>query len=304
MKIEMRVSCLTVLAFALPVFASKGPPFERENAIVDRIFLVATSGTSSSTGLQALEAIAEGRPEAVSPTVAAAAGLKLSPEEMDFFRDDEVRAHAIYKIAEIESPEAFSYLEALKPKARGATASGLADAAIGLAYRQAVYLREKDPQRRIELLESALGEKSIPAANSAIHAWAEAQLCNAGQMTSLPVIQKSMLYWNPGEHGQAEFQYCEARMRIVWRDPDRVKALSSVLTMSSSQEDRRLIEWAVAQLDKIDSPATDLILDQYAAAIDRLPERSPVHDNLFGVVDQIQHRKARGHARLPLVPLK
>ena len=52
-------------------------------------------------------------------------------------------------------------------------------------------------------------------------------------------------------------------MQVVSRDPDRVKALGSVLTLDDPGSSR-LIRWAVAKLESMHSPSADAELDRFA----------------------------------------
>jgi hypothetical protein len=287
----MRTGLLMTLAVTTGVLAAgydRGPA-EWENGIVDRMFESVRIPLTQEAGLASLERIAEGHPEGVDPAVGAAAGLKQEPSALEAYRFPEVRAHALYKIAETGIPEAIEYLSRLKPGDLGKDSTQQLDQAIGLSYRQALYLQEKDPQRRIEFLEAALEERSMPAANGAVALWAWNTLCDEGEVVSLPPIEKSIRWHYSGQPGEDMIRFCETRMRIVRGDPDRVKALSTVLKITSDPEARNLIYWAVGQLESMRSAEADLALERYAAAINALPERSPEWNNLFGTADRIRH---------------
>ena len=71
-------------------------------------------------------------------------------------------------------------------------------------------------------------------------------------------------------------------MQVVSRDPDRVKALGSVLTLDNPGSDR-LIRWAVAQLDSMHTPRADAELDRFAIELGKLREGSPEYQR-FGLV--------------------
>ena len=60
-------------------------------------------------------------------------------------------------------------------------------------------------------------------------------------------------------------------MQVVSRDPDRVKALGSVLTPDNPGSNR-LIRWAVAKLESMHSPSADAELDRFADQLARLSQ--------------------------------
>jgi hypothetical protein len=283
-----KINSLLFVMFSAAVLCpgSTPVPFSRQIFIVDKMSEVA--GLSSpEAGLAVLKCFAEAKPEDIDPSVLSLAGLNLKPSDIQQLKDPAVRAHALYRIGGTGLPGAVAFLARLKPGDLGQDASGQIDVAIALSYRQALLAQEKDPQHRVDFLKAALRERSIRVANGAITLWAIDQLCDDGQMTSLPEIRIAFRALYSGSYGEDEIRFCEARIRILNNDPDRGQALATVLRLSSVREDLPLIEWATRQLELLHSPVADRTLAQFAAEIDSLPDASPVRLNLSGVRERV-----------------
>ena len=126
--------------------------------------------------------------------------------------------------------------------------------------------------------------------------WASQQLCDQGASTALPLIERSITNNWPGTHGAEEIAFCESRIRVISRDPDRVKALRSVLSIDNEAVSERLIRWAVAQLDSMHSAAADAELDRFANELRKLREGSPQYLRFGLVRDElhaVQQRRLR-----------
>jgi hypothetical protein len=130
----------------------------------------------------------------------------------------------------------------------------------------------------------------------AVAIWAFNQLCDRGALASLPLIQRSVRASWSGQYGEDELTFCETRIQVLRRSPDRVKALGSVLNVDGA-EGTRLQLWAIYQLDSMHFPQADAELDRFAGEIGRLPERSMERQSLSlaeGIVRNIRNdRRAR-----------
>ena len=83
-------------------------------------------------------------------------------------------------------------------------------------------------------------------------------------------------------------EFCEARMAVVSRSPDRIGALGSVLRVSSGARDLRLIGWAINELRAMKSRRADAELERYADEIDALPGDASLKRELWGKRLQIR----------------
>jgi hypothetical protein len=77
-------------------------------------------------------------------------------------------------------------------------------------------------------------------------------------------------------------------MDVVSSDPDRVKALASVLRVRAGMTDSEQIGWAINQLRDVNSKRADEELDRFADEIESLPDGSPLKTELWGRRVQIR----------------
>ena len=71
----------------------------------------------------------------------------------------------------------------------------------------------------------------------------------------------------PGKEGEHELRFCEVRIRVANRYPDRAKALGSVLSTDTSSDDERLIRWAIDKLAAMHSPGADAELQRFSTEL-------------------------------------
>jgi hypothetical protein len=145
-----------------------------------------------------------------------------------------------------------------------------------IALREAELIRIPDEPARVRFLEDTTGEKTAAAS------WAVEELCNRGSRQSLPSIRESILRRDPTSRGADEITFCEARMDIIARDPDRAKALGSFLSVSSGVTDHHLLGWTINQLRALGSPEAEAQVQRYADEIESLPDDSPLRRALWG----------------------
>jgi hypothetical protein len=166
-----------------------------------------------------------------------------------------------------------------------------------IALREARLRRITDAQSRNDFLEAILTEPHDAVSNSAIGHWAVDQLCDRGALTSLSAIQKAIRNRMNGQRDEDEIAFCETRIQVIRRNPDRIKALGSVLVLDNSAGDTRLELWAILQLDAMHSPRADAELDRFASEITKVSEQSAKRQRLSlpeGVIRDIQNgRRAR-----------
>ena len=97
-----------------------------------------------------------------------------------------------------------------------------------------------------------------------------------------------------GHRDEDEIAFCEARIQIVRRNPDRIKALASVLTLDNVAEDTRLKLWAICQLNEMHLAEADAELDRFARDISKLPEQSKMRQRMSlpgATIQELQNRR-------------
>jgi hypothetical protein len=110
------------------------------------------------------------------------------------------------------------------------------------------------------------------------------------------MVQKSIRKMWSGDYGDEEIQFCEARIEVLARSPDRIKALGSALNLQDGAQRERLTTWAIYQLDAMKSPQADAELDRFMEQIRKLPDDSPARDDLSPHVAAIQNlQMSRGY---------
>jgi hypothetical protein len=137
-----------------------------------------------------------------------------------------------------------------------------------IALREALLSGIADAQLRSEFLENVLNEPHDARSNSSVTHWAVDELCDYGDSVALPQVRRSIRKRGNGQRDEDEIAFCEARMQIVARDPDRARALGSVFgsiaSLESTPEGKRLIQWATLQLIPLHSPSADAELERIA----------------------------------------
>jgi hypothetical protein len=211
-----------------------------------------------------------------SPDLESRVGLEPGKLRGPEFKDESVRSHALRKIGQLDLPEALTYLQNLKRGDVGPDTSGQMWSSAQIALREAELIRIPDEPARVRFLEDTTGEKTAAAS------WAVEELCNRGSRQSLPSIRESILRRDPTSRGADEITFCEARMDIIARDPDRAKALGSFLSVSSGVTDHHLLGWTINQLRALGSPEAEAQVQRYADEIESLPDDSPLRRALWG----------------------
>ena len=283
-----RANLFLILNIAALCRANEPSPYFREFARLDRIF--ALTGSHSQTGAMALELlqlVALGRTSAVPAGAETKVGLAPGELQQAIFAEASVRVYALQRIGECDLPEALEFLKNLKRVDLGEDTTQMIWPNSRVALTNALLHRIRDPEARTEFLVNAL--KQGEGRGLVVH-WASQQLCDQGTSTALPLIGRSIRNNWPGPHGEEELAFCESRIKVVARDPDRVKALGSVLTLDNPGSDR-LIRWAVAQLDSMHSPSADAELDRFADQLGKLRE-GPQYERFGVFIDELRHVRA------------
>jgi hypothetical protein len=150
-----------------------------------------------------------------------------------------------------------------------------------VAIRNAALVRITDRRERVEFLKGILTEGDYATSNGPAGRWAIEELCNSGAAAALPEIEHSVRKSGNGQRGEDDIEFCKARIQVVSRDPDRAKALASVLSLDGPPQDDRLVGWAVVELLNTHSVGANAELARFAAAVDKLPLYSQTRQRLW-----------------------
>jgi hypothetical protein len=270
-------------------------PYASQCELMGRLSAAAVSQTGKrALALELLERVADGRTDQIGVESEVQVDVPMGTLRQTIFAEPTVRACALRKIGETGLPEAEEFLANLKQADIGTDSGQQIWPAAQVALRDA-RLRRVDPQSRISFLESVLMEPHDAVSNSAIGLWAVQELCDRGSLVSLSGIQKSIRNFWTGQRGEDEIRFCEARIQVIRRNPDRAKALGSALALDDGVDDTRLRLWAIYQLDAMHSSEADAELGRFANDIRNLPMQSPARQRLSvveGSLQEIQNRRA------------
>jgi hypothetical protein len=223
--------------------------------------------------IDTLKRIAMGTFGPIGADVDGLLGLAAGTLESKGFDDPPARVCALRSIGKTGLDDAVYFLSKLtQADFKEDPASGLWQSA-QIALRDSQLRRISDPRMKIEFLEGIL--TSAPDGRGSVADWAVDELCDRGSQTSLPIISKSLLSRRNGRRDQDDVEFCEARIRVILSDSDRIKALSASLDLSGTATNTRIIGWAINELASTGSPAAEAQLDRFAQEIDHLPDGSP-----------------------------
>jgi hypothetical protein len=186
-------------------------------------------------------------------------------------------------------PEALRYLSDIKVVDIGKDDSQQVWPAARIALHVALLNNISDREAQLTSLQKSLTERDAGFADGAVQNWARNELCDRGDLASLPTIREWLNRAYAGSPtGQEEIRYCEARMQVVSRGSDRVQALASVLRLDDQPPDTVLMSWAISQLAALHSPAANRELARFGAEIGRLPKDSTARQRLFTTEEHIR----------------
>jgi hypothetical protein len=251
------------------------PPNFGEDPVLNTIVaLTVTRSQTSTTALELLELVALGRTDAIRAAAETQVGLVPGTLKTPIFAQPSVRLKAIQHIGECGLPEALDFLKNLKRADLGEDTTQTLWPSARVTLRKALLGRIADPKAKTEFLV-----KTLTGEGDGTAYWAAQLLCDHGVSTALPLIRQLFRTAWSGPNGQEAITFCEMRMQVVSRDPDRVKALGSILTVDSTVSDQLLV-WAVYQLNSVHSASSDAELDRFARELGTLREGSPQNGRL------------------------
>ena len=287
---KYRTVFLVVLGIPALCLASQPDPFSASCAMLNRIAVRASQSQTSALALDVLERISLGRTEGIGDEIVAQVGVSPAEFRQTAFNDPTVRGCAFRSLGQTGLTEVVNFLTALKVADVAPDSTQEVWPAAQIALREALLIQAPDAYAKVEFLEKTLESGSDAISNSAVASWAVDQLCDRGSLRSLPVVQSSIRKRDPFQTGLEEIAFCEARVQVLSRDPNRAKALGSVLQTSASRPDARLITWAVRQLNSLHTAEADRQLENFAAAIGKLPANTSENGDLYQLRREILER--------------
>ena len=250
------------------------PFFSYECSLIDHVERRGRRGPSivTSAAFAVLKLMAEGRTRDASPDAEVKVGLEPGAKLRgpEFAGSHVVPCpRALRVIGRLGSPDALAYLQHLKktdiePDPSGQVWSSGTDRT---ALREAQLNRIPEGRARVRFLEDTTIDTRSAAAR-----WAVEELCDRGSRESLPfIIQHLTRVYSLAREVDGALKFCEARIDLISRDPDRIKALGSFLSVHSVG-DPELFGWAINTLRDMKSARAEAEVERFADEIEDLPD--------------------------------
>jgi len=260
---------LILLAISAPLLGmADAGPGGPQCTMLDKIGVMAAAESTRSAALGVLEQIAKGDNQNIAADWEKQLGLTQADLHHPAYREVVVRACALRSLGRTGLPGALDFLRNFSLSDAAGDKSEHLWPTAQVAVREALLSGITDAGSRAEFLEKVLSERHDAMSNGSLTIWAVEELCNSGASQALSRIRQSIKWLWSGQRGDDEAAFCEARMQVLTRDPDRARALGSVFgsiaSLESTPEGKRLIQWASLQLIQLHSPSADAELERIA----------------------------------------
>jgi hypothetical protein len=260
---------LVLLAISAPLLGmADAGPGGPQCTMLNKIGAMAAAETTRSAALGVLEQIAKGDNQNIAADWEQQLGLTPADLHHPVYGNVVVRACALRSLGRTGLTEATDFLRNFSLSDAAGDKSQTLWPAAQIALREALLSGITDAGSRAAFLENVLKEPHDAMSNSSVTHWAVDDLCDSGYSEALPRVRQSIKNRRNGQRDDDEIAFCEARMQIVARDPDRARALGSVFgsiaSLESTPEGKRLIQRATLQLIPLHSPSADAELERIA----------------------------------------
>ena len=260
---------LILLAISAPLLGmADAGPGGPQCTMLNKIGAMAAAEPTRSAALGVLEQIAKGDNQNIAAEREQQLGLTSADLQHPVYGSVVVRECALHSLGRTGLPEALDFLRNFSLSDAAGDKSQHVWPAAQIALREALLSGITDAGSRAAFLENVLKEPHDAMSNSSVTHWAVDGLCDSGYLEALPRVRQSIKNRRNGQRGDDEIAFCEARMQIVARDPDRARALGSVFgsiaSLESTPEGKRIIQWATLQLIPLHSPSADAEFERIA----------------------------------------
>ena len=275
------------------VFAALSPartadPVSGYCLVLERMTILSEKTERNKYAFEVLRLVSLGRNKMAPEKAETELGLGEGEIRKPAYSATGVRACALQIIGKMHNAQAIEFLANLQ---RSDVIQESGDELWTSAQNALSYARLsniEDPRLKIEFLEGLV----TPRTPSSF--WAVNRLCDSGAVASLDVAKAYLkLAWS-GEYGEEQSRFCEARMQVIFGNPDRAKALGSVLKIGvRSTELDKLRDWAIVQLLEMDNPTADLELSRFRMEIRKRPKNDSNHgyfSSLDGDIERLMER--------------
>jgi len=153
--------------------------------------------------------------------------------------------------------------------------------AVRFAFYDTLLAQISTQEEKVRFFQDSLEEEVGYAAS-----WAANRVCNTGLLVVLPAVRHHLIEGN-SSGGEEDARFCEARMRALEQDPDRVSAVAAILQIPEEPADTKLMQWALWELMAMKLPRANEQLERFEREVLALPETSPQYRTLIGLADEI-----------------
>ena len=272
----MKFTTFLLLHSAAICLASVPHPYAAYCRELDRIAFKTSEPENRAVALELLELVAMNRTSSIKAGSELQAGVETGQLLQKGFALAGVRICAFPRIGETGLDDALDFLAAVKQADLGMDAPASIWTAAQEALANARLNKIAEPLLKTQYLESLVSPRTEASF------WAVEQLCNRGSVTSINLAKTYLkLAWS-GEFGEEQSRFCQDRMQVVFANPDRAKALGSVLKVEKKgTEADKLVQWAVSQLVEMDNPAANAELKRFQSEMKQLPKADVRYRELF-----------------------
>ncbi|MCW5965164.1 MAG: hypothetical protein KIT83_14095 [Bryobacterales bacterium] len=245
-----------------------------------------------------LRLIAEGRSEEVTAGMAHFAGVHHPSVLRGAYKGTEIRIGAYRHIGYMGTAAAVEYLQQVTPSAFKVESFERQDLwpEVQIALRDARRRMLPQAADAVRYLEAVLEEEGDWFSAGHVRSWAVNELCSRGALGSLPAVTKALRRIGSSRL-EERAQFCQEKMVVAASHPDRVRAISSALTIQNAQSNPELVRWAISEIRSTRDPARLTILNAYFDQLEAIPENTALGIEVRNRV--LYHNRPRPLPRRP-----
>lgn len=237
--------------------------------------LVDSSTGDSAKEMQTLaflRLIAEDRGEELTDEMAHFAGFHGPSVREGRYQDPLIRIGAYRHIGYMGTAAAVEFLQQVTPSAFKVENFERQDLwpEVQIALRDARRRMLPQAADAVRYLEGVLEEEGDWFSAGHVRSWAVNELCSMGALGSLQAVRKALRRIGSSRL-EERVQFCQERMVVAASHPDRVRAMSSALTIQNAQSNPELVRWAISEIRSTRDPARLTILNAYFDQLEAIP---------------------------------
>lgn len=254
-------------------------------------------GLPHSLVFEFLKLVAMNKRSEVDPELSSQVGFDRTELRTGYFGAVGVREEAFRALGFLATEEARRFLdERTQAELRTDEVDQLWPV-IRIAFYQSQLMPFITEGEKFRFLESVMKAEHDNRALPGVLWWAANRLCDAGALDFLPAASRVFSRLYPASH-EAHVQFCQQRMWVIASNPDKMSALTSVLTIENVQAHPNMVHWAIEQLQQMRSQVSNDVVEKFLGSLEAIPA-----DTTLGVeVRETVLRRYRLHIMPPPPP--